>query len=63
MTKSSHVRALDRVAEASNKIKTNKPDNPEKTCPKKIFFGCAKGLSWTAITSIIVAPKGGINHM
>ena len=43
-----------------NMITPLKADN---VWPKNIFFGSAKGLSWTAITKTILAPKGGINHI
>lgn len=48
--------------EESSIQKTNTPAKADNICPNNIFFGCAKGLSWTAITKTILAPNGGISH-
>jgi hypothetical protein len=42
--------------------KTITPDKADKICPNKIFFGCARGLSWTAITRTMLAPNGGMSQ-
>jgi len=39
------------------------PLKADNVWPKNIFFGSANGLSWTAITKTMLAPKGGINHI
>ena len=39
------------------------PLRADKIWPKIIFFGWAKGLSWTPITKTIEAPNGGINSI
>ena len=39
------------------------PLKADNVWPKKIFFGSASGLLWTAITKTILAPKGGISHI
>lgn len=56
---------LKAIAKEESPIKLNikTPEAAEKICPKKIFFGCANLLSWTAITRTKLAPNGGINHM
>ena len=41
---------------------TKTPDRADSTWPNRIFFGCAKGLSWAAITRTMLAPNGGISH-
>ena len=48
--------------EKPNIANTKTPEKAEIICPKKTFFGWAKGLSWTAITKTMLAPNGGINH-
>ena len=41
---------------------TIKPQRLEIICPKKIFFGWANGLEWTAVIRTNEAPNDGINH-
>ena len=48
--------------EMPNNAYTKTPEKAEIIWPKKTFFGWAKGLSWTAITRTMLAPKGGISH-